>query len=322
MDEEPPRALHAHIEVDRNSPALDRAWLTTMRTRIHAIVLMLLLVPVSGLAQNREHLQINADLRMLQEQVSRLQLTTNQLGENLTATNKRLDAVANDNVKGFADQQLLINQVATTLSTVREKLDDNTVRVSQLTQELSAIREGIRMLTDQLNALVGLLQPPVDPGSATTAKPGAAGSAAGGTPQGNPPLAPIRMATSPGLMYTAALNDYYAGLYDNAIDGFREVIEKFPDAPDAANAQFQIAESLYQKKNCKEAIAEYQTVTTQYKASEHLRDAYFMQGICHQDLNQSANAQRMFELVIKLYPDSPQALQARQKLQALGVIKR
>src|SRR6185369_5379620 len=106
-----------------------------------------LVTPSAARAQNRAELQMNADLRMLQEQVSKLQLSVNQLTELVKATNKRLDDNADANVKAFANQQLLISNITTTLRTMGEKLDDNTGRVSKLSQEFTAIRDGIRMLT-------------------------------------------------------------------------------------------------------------------------------------------------------------------------------
>ena len=42
-------------------------------------------------AQNREHLQLAAELRMLQEQNQQLSLALNQLAETLKAVNSRLD---------------------------------------------------------------------------------------------------------------------------------------------------------------------------------------------------------------------------------------
>jgi tol-pal system protein YbgF len=282
--------------------------------------LVLVLVPAAASAQNREHLQLTADLRIVQEQVNQLRLATARLDEQLRATTERLGAVSEGTTKGFADQQLLINQLATSLTAVRERLDDNTVRVSQLTQEFTAVREGVRLLTDQLNALVGLLQPAVDSG----AKPAAGGAtppdaAASNTSGSKPPLNPVVMPSSAGRLYQQARGDYMSGRYDNAIEGFREVIEKFPNAPDAANAQFEIGDAYYQSSRCRQAIPEYQKVLSNYKQSDRVPEAYLMLGNCYIDLNQQTNARRMFEELIKLHPDSTQAIMATQRLQGMGV---
>lgn len=262
-------------------------------------------------AQNRAELQMNADLRMLHEQVGKLQLTVNQLTEQLRATNKRIDDTADANVRGFANQQLLINNNTTSLRTMSEKIDDNNSRVSKLSQEFTAIRDGVRMLTDQINVLVSLLQPPpVNP----TNPDAPAGSATG-------PLAPVTPLPSATRLFQQADNDYRAGRYDTAIEGFKELIQKYPTAPDAGSAQYFIGESLYQLKKYREAIPEYQKVIDNYKSSEWLPDAYFMQGECFQALNQTMQARNMFERVRSLFPNSTAATQAGQRLKSMGVIK-
>jgi tol-pal system protein YbgF len=300
-----------------------------MRTSLLLAAVALLLWPSPGGAQNREHLQLNADLRMLQEHVSRLQLSVNRLEAQQADTNKRLDAATNASVKGFADQQLLINQLSATLTSVRERLDDNSVRVSQLGQEFTAIREGVRRLTEQINALVGLLQPPVDASApAAAATPGAPPSSTAANPLASPEgpsatppqgLAPVIMPASAPRIYSQAMGDYMSQRYDNAIEGFREVIQTYPTAPDAANAQFQIGESFYQKKDCRSAIPEYQKFVDTYKDSDRRHEGLFMLGVCYSDLNQRTNAQRAFERVLKEHPASASAMMATQRLQGMGI---
>ena len=86
-------------------------------------------------AANKEHQQLMADIRMLQEQSQQLQNLLGQLGEALKAVNTRLDDQANANRKAFADQKLIIDTLSSDLRVVREKVDDNNVRIGSLTQE-------------------------------------------------------------------------------------------------------------------------------------------------------------------------------------------
>ncbi len=286
-----------------------------IRSRL-VVLSLVLLVPAAASAQNREHLQMNADLRQLQEHVSRLQLAVNQIDAQLDAADQRIESAAANSVKGFADQQLLINQLAGSVQTIRERLDDNTVRVSQLSQEFVAIREGLRLLTDQINTLVGLLQPSAAQNAPAGNAPATA--SAGDDSTAAPPLAPVIMPPSAGRTYQAAIGDFMSGRYDNAIAGFREVVEMYPNAPDAANSQFHIGESFYYKKECKNAVPEYQKFVDTYTTSDRRPDGLYMMGLCYSDLKQTANARRMFEQVLKEYPDSTSALQANQRLQALS----
>src|SRR5207249_5104933 len=95
--------------------------------------------PVS--AANKEHQQLAADIRMLQEQAQLLQNMLGSLNETLKAVNTRLDDQTNTMRKAFADQKLLIDNLSSDLRVVREKVDDNNVRIASLTQELDALRQ-------------------------------------------------------------------------------------------------------------------------------------------------------------------------------------
>ena len=292
-----------------------------MRFRLTTVIVAFLLAAAASpaRAQNREHLQQSADLRMLQEQVSRLQLANNQLADQLKATNKRLEDLSDANVKLFANQKVALDQALGNLATLREKMQDSDVRVSQLTQEMTAIREGIRTLAAQISTLVGLLQPPSAAGTSPAPDASAAAGAAPPAPSSSPnALGPV-LQPSAGVIYTRAFGDYMSNRFDLAIEGFREVIQKYPDAPDAAQAQFQIGEAYFAQGKCREAIPEYQKLITTYKTSERLPEAYYAQGMCYLDLNQRPQAQRMFETVIKQFPNATQALMATQKLSAMGV---
>jgi len=288
-----------------------------MRTRVTTFALALLLAVAASPAgaQNREHQQLTADIRMLEEQLSRVLLANNQQAEQLKATNKRLDDLYDSNVKQFANQKVLIDQAVATLGNVREKLQDGDLRVQQLSQEMTPIRDGIQKLTSVVNTLVALLQPP-----STSPAPEVAGTPGPAQPGGTGPLAPVTIGPSAGGIYTQAFNDYQKGQYESAIEGFREVIRTYPDAPDAAEAQFEIGQSLYQQGKFKDAIQEYQKLLTAYaKTSARLSEAHLMQGLCYSALGQKAQAQQKYETVIKQFPNTIEALQASQKLDAMGV---
>src|SRR5207244_6253940 len=98
-------------------------------------------------AANKEHLQLAADIRMLQEQAQLLQNMLGSLNETLKAVNTRLDDQTNGMRKAFADQKLLIDNLSSDLRVVREKVDDNNVRIASLTQELDALRQAMQQMS-------------------------------------------------------------------------------------------------------------------------------------------------------------------------------
>src|SRR5437868_13010278 len=95
-------------------------------------------------AANKEHQQLMADIRMLQEQAQILQTLLGTLTDTLKAVNTRLDQQTEVNRKAFADQKLVIDNLSNEARIIREKLDDNNVRVGTLTQEVDALRSALQ----------------------------------------------------------------------------------------------------------------------------------------------------------------------------------
>jgi tol-pal system protein YbgF len=250
-----------------------------------------------------------ADVRILQEQSQQLQnligALNTALSEALKAVNTRLDEQAGNNRKSFADQKLIIDTLSSDLKVVREKVDDNNVRIGSLSQEVDALRQGLQ----QLNAS--------RPAAVTDTTTDGAIAPAGDAPQnaGVPPALPI--GTSPQRLYEQASGSYSAGLYDLAIEGFQAYIRSFPKSDMADDAQLQIGHSyLAQGKNDK-AVEEYDKVIRIYPGGNAVPDAYYKKGIALADLKQIEQARAAFETVAKNFPDSTAATLARQRLTAL-----
>jgi tol-pal system protein YbgF len=271
------------------------------------LAIALIVPPAQVGAQSREQLQLIADLRMVQEQVSRLQLAVTQITDRLSALDKRLDAEKETAVKTAADQQLRLNGITQTLAVIREKLDDNTTRAAQQAQELTTLLASIRIINDQLSTLTSLLKPAVNP-----VDPDAPAANLGPGP-GGPGLPP-----SPTSLFNQAINDYYGNNLDLAIEGFQEFLEKFPDSPDAVRAQFQIGQAYSDQRRYKEAIAAYAKVISGYKDAEWVPQAYYAQGLAYDQIKQPAAARAAYQAVIKQFPESTMALLAQQRLKAPG----
>ena len=60
---------------------------------------------------------------------------------------RRIDEQTDANRKAFADQKLVIDNLPNDLRVIREKLDDNNVRVGSLTQEVDALRQSVQQLS-------------------------------------------------------------------------------------------------------------------------------------------------------------------------------
>lgn len=293
------------------------------RRLLSLALLATLAVPAMATAQNREHQQIFADMRILQEQTQLLRVAVAELVESLKAVNSRVDEQANLTRKLFADQGVEIGGLTDNARILREKLDATTVTLSKDAHEMETIRQELGNQRILLNQIITMLTAVAAPAVTTDpAAAGATGQPTGGPPVTTPPAGTV--ATPPPAMppppqnpqraWDTAFGDYITGQFDMAIAGFQYYIETFPTSPDVPKARFHVAESHYGKGQNKEAVTAYEQVITLHKGTVWEADALFKQGLAYEKLGQPERAKANWELVRKTFPDSNAAILATQNL--------
>jgi TolA-binding protein len=262
-----------------------------------------LALPAMAHAQNREHQQMFADLRRLQEQVQQLRLSVNTLAESVKAVNTKQDDQANAVRKSFADQKVLTDQLTDSVRILREKGDDTNVRISTLAHELETVRQSLQSLQNSvLQALAALTAQPQNPASAGTA--GATGTEPGAVAPPPSIAPPPGGGQSPQTLYENAWSDYMSAHYDLAITGFQAYLRSFPTSPDAYKAQFNIGQAYKYSNRYREEIQAYTAVIANYKGSPWEDQAYYARGLAYEQLGQKDEARADFNYVIKNFPDS------------------
>lgn len=255
-------------------------------------------------AANREHEQMMADIRMLQEQNQQLQTMLVTLTEALRTVTVRLDEQAGVNRKAFADQKLLVDTLAGDVRVVREKLDETNVRLTSLSQDVEGVRDMI-------------------PSAAAAASPdGAAPAQTPGAPPATPPATPAGPAggtgTTPRRLYETAYADYTAGQWSLAIQGFETYLKTYPKSELADDAQYYIGESYAGDSKLRDAAGAYERVIRDYPNSDILPEAWYKVGISYDRLGQVDKAREAFDYVVKTYPDSDAGRLAKQNLDRLN----
>jgi len=252
-------------------------------------------------AADKEQRQMMADLRILQEQSQQIQNLLNALNESLKAVNARIDEQTGATRKALADQKLVIDALTNDVRIVREKVDDNNVRVGSLTQELDALRQSVTALSASRTPIE------VDPAGA-----GADASAAAAAPP-----AAAAVGASPQRLFDGARADYWAGQYDLAVVGFESYLKTFPQSPQADEAQLYVGHSHMQAGKYEKAIEGYDAAIRSYPKSKVLPEAYLKKGIALKTLKENDKAREAFEYVMKNYPDTTEATMAQQQQQQL-----
>ena len=272
-----------------------------------------LAMTVPAHAQNREHMQMTADLRILQQQNQELANTLAQMIQLLNDTAKalstRIDQTNEAIRKGFADQSLTLNTTAGDVRKTLAQTQDAATRLGELKEEVEALRTSIP-------AMLSRLTPPPDPSFAPDPT---AVSAAGGaaTPPAPAQVPPSTLGLSPERMFNTALSDYGGGNYGAAIQGFQEFLKAFPTSPRADDAQQYIGDSEYLQNHLEQALAAYNLVIQSYPKGDQIAWAYYKRGLVQSRLGQTANARVSFEAVVKQFPDTEPAIMALSRLQSL-----
>ena len=272
-----------------------------------AVVLLLSIPATEPLAAaNKEHQQMMADIRMLQQQNTRLQAQLAAVAKLLESVTARLEEQAAVNRKSFADQKTLADTMNADLRVLREKIDESNVRLGSLSEDVETIR-----VAQTAAPPVAVPADPSDPAAAPVSSPA--------TP---PAPRPGGFGASPSQAFETARSDYYMGNWSLAIQGFESFLKTFPKSDLTDDAQYYIGETCYMSGRFQDALGAYNAVIERYPSSNTLPDTYYKRGMAQKALGQFPQAKESLSFVIKTYPSSDAAFLAKQALDQLNVQKK
>jgi tol-pal system protein YbgF len=261
---------------------------------------LLWLAPQPVGAVDREHQQLMADIRMLQEQSQQLRALLGDLSEAIKAVSAKIDDQTGITRKAFADEKVVVDAISGSIREIREKVDETNTRLGSMSQEMEALRLAIPPSI------------PVAPSASDSATPGST------TPPQPAPPTPIGPGASPQKMFDTAMADYFSGQYSLAVSGFEAMLRAYPRAVSADQAQFYIGEAYISDGRYADAVAAYGKMIANYPDSAQLAQAYYKQGLAYDGLKQPEDAKQAWETVVSKFPDSTAASLAKQGLDRLS----
>lgn len=292
------------------------------RVRMISVVLLsaLLLAPQPGHATSKEIVELQTQVQQLVDMVQRMQSTLDtRLGLIQDRVAQSTDSVNKMSITVTALQQKLnsqgdsaagkIDSVSGQVQSVNDSLDELKSRIAKLDKQLQDIQSQLQTLQAQPASGV--------PSSGGTAPSGPGGSAS--APLFSAP--PVTAPQAPPLQdtYQSALRDYNAAHYDLASGEFGDVVHYYPHEDLAGNAQFYMGEIAYRQQRFKDAIKSYNGVIENFSGSPKAPAAQLRKGLALIQLTQKDAGVHELRSLIQRYPQSPEALQARTKLNAMGV---
>jgi len=221
-----------------------------------------------------------------------------------------------------------VNKMSATMDTLAQSVktqnDATSAKVDGVSTQVQTLNDSV----DELKARVAALNKAIQDLQAQTQtlaaqQPGQQGAPAGGPPNaaaGAPPAAAAAPQAPPvGDLYQSALRDYNSARYDVAGSEFGDVLKYYPQDDLAGNAQFYLGEIAYRQGNYPAAIKAYDLTVEQYSGNPKIPAAQLRKGEALISLNQKEAGVRELRSLIQRYPQTPEAQQARSRLNAMGV---
>lgn len=282
-----------------------------------AIVFM----PVRAHAASKEIIALQTQVQQLLDMVQRMQSTLDQKFGVLQHLVEQTADNANQMTQTVNSLQQKLNQQNDALS---GKIDTASGQVQSLNDSVDELKTRIAKLDksvqDLQNQLQNIQAPPAgaQPGLAPTGSPeGGATPGAPGTT--NPPTASAAPAPPLKETFQAALRDYNAAKYPVATGEFQDVIHYYPMDDLAGSSQFYLGEIAYRQQDYAEAIKNYNSVLENFSGNPKAPTAQLHKGFALISSAKKEAGIHELRLLIQRHPQTPEAAQARAKLNALGV---
>ncbi len=148
--------------------------------------------------------------------------------------------------------------------------------------------------------------------------PSVPGGFAPPSPGPAPVPAPIGSATTAPAedLYRSGVEKFRAKDLDAAVLIFYDLMVTHPDHPLRESAQFLVADIFYSQKDFRGALAEFEALLTAAPKGAKTPDALLKIGLCQRALGDAARARRTWERVVREFPTSVAARQARVLLRS------
>jgi TolA-binding protein len=284
--------------------------------------------------------ELQTQVRQLQDAVARLQQSNDErMGVMKDLVQQTADAVNKMSVQmngiklGMQNQQDALTQKSDQISgqvqALNDSIDELKARMARMEKALGDIKNQQQSTAAMLNNLPQGGGAPVASGP-TNGTPGPAPvtpipdtttrTPAPPADQGGQAAAPPQ-AAAPDVqgMYRSAYSDYMAAKYVLATSEFNEMVKNAPDDNLSGNEYFYLGEIAMRTQKPTAAIKNYDHLIEHFPDNQKVPAAHLHKGEAMISMKQTENGVRELRALIQRFPNSPEASQARQRLNALHV---
>ena len=230
-----------------------------------------------------------------------------------------------------------LQEVETKTAQITRRLD--AMNATQTDQDLTRLRDEIRFLRGDVEKLrfdfdnrdrsTKDLFASLDRRLAAVEAGGGGGGGASAAPAGvvstapgtlSPASAPRAAVASPEeeRAYLGTFDQLKNGKYDEAIKGFRGMLDQWPQGRYADNGWYWMGEAQMVKRDYNGAANSFQSLVQGFPSSPKVADGLYKLGLAQIELKKPVDAKAALQRVIREYPSTNAANLAKQKLDQLG----
>ncbi|HEX3103939.1 MAG TPA: tetratricopeptide repeat protein, partial [Terriglobales bacterium] len=236
--------------------------MTIIRRSIFATVLAAGLATTPAWAVNRELVELQTQVQQIQDQMTalkqsldeRMGVIKNLMDQNTDSINKVTVAITNMQVaiqKQQSDTNNHVDQLSGQLQTLNDSLDELKARLGKVTNQLEAMQQAQQTLAAQASQQAQQTQQQQQQMSV-------------------PP---------PDVLYNNALRDYNGGNVDLAKQEFSDYVKNYPNTDLAGNAYFYLAELDFKAGDYPDAIKGYDQVLQTFPDGSKAASAELKKGM-------------------------------------------
>jgi tol-pal system protein YbgF len=270
-------------------------------------------------AASKEIVELQRDVAQLQDQVRTLQSAfDSKMGTLAAQVQQLVDSAGKANtslatLQGAIQEQLRQQgkEVAAPLANAVAKIDEMTTAFQQVQNSMADVTTRIGNIEQQMKDLSNAVRTMQTPAAPPPSSPGATtgpGSAASSVPT-----------ISGEALYQNANRDRLGGKADLALQEFNDYLRYYGDAPLSPAAQFWIGNIYFGQGDYENALKAFDLVLEKYPANNKTPDATYWKGKTLMKLDKRNAAAAEFREVIRHYPGSEAAANAKLQLKQMGL---
>ena len=287
------------------------------------------LTPVRAHAASKEIIQLQTQVQQLLDMVQRIQST---LDTRFGVLQNLAQQTADQATQMSATVSALQQKINAQNEALGGKIDTASGQIQSLNDSVDELKTRIAKLDKTVQDMQAQLQniqnPPQAAGAPQTgqASPDGAqpmpGSGQNNAPgMSAPPPAANPAAQAPPLESTfqAAVRDFNAAKYSVAKSEFQDVVHSYPLDNLAGTSHFYLGEIAYRQKDYDTAIKSYNAVLEGFSGNSKAAAAQLHKGLALMQLGRRDDGIHELRVLIQRHPQTPEAAQARTKLNGMGV---